>query len=124
MSKRVHFLKKSKAIDLRKIIHFLKNFFVLEANLLASVWLLRSRIAFSVDEKDVFLDKKYLLKRVQFLKKSKAIALEKSSIFEKIFVVETNLLASVWLLRSRIAFSVGEKDVFLTKNHCRRGSNF
>ena len=82
-------------------------------------------MAFSVGEKDVFLDKKSLLKRVQFLKKSKAIALEKSSIFGTIFfVLEANLLASVWLLRSRIAFSVGEKEVFLTKDHCRRGSNF
>ena len=62
--------------------------------------------------KKFFFDKKSLSKRVQFLKKSKAIALEKSSIFEKIFVLQTNLLASVWLLRSRIAFSVGEKDVF------------
>ena len=102
----------------------MKNFFVLEANLLASVWLLRSRIAFSVGEKDVFLDKKSLLKRVQFLKKSKAIALEKSSIFEKIFVLETNLLASVWLLRSRIAFSVGEKDVFFDKKSLSKRVQF
>ena len=73
----------------------------------------------------MFFDKKSLSKRVKFLKKRKAIALEKSSHFlKKIFVLEANLLASVWLLRSRIAFSVGEKDFFLTKNHCRRGSNF
>ena len=72
-----------------------------------------------------FFDKKSLSKKVHFLKKSKAIiALEKSSIFEKIFVLEANYLASVWLLGSRIAFSVGEKDFFLTKNHCRRGTNF
>ena len=88
-------MKKSKAIALEKSSIF-EKIFVLETNLLASVWLLRSRIAFSVVEKDVFFDKKSLSKRVQFLKKSKAIALEKSSIFEKIFVLEENLLASVW----------------------------
>ena len=83
-------MKKSKAIALEKSSIF-EKIFVLETNLLASVWLLGSRIAFSVGEKDVFFDKKSLLKRVHFLKKSKAIiALEKSSIFEKIFVLEAN----------------------------------
>ena len=60
--------KKNKAIASEKSSIFRNFFFVLEANLLASVWLERGRIAFSLGGK-TFFDKRSLSKRVQYLKK-------------------------------------------------------
>ena len=109
-------MKKSKAISLEKSSIF-KKIFVLEANLLACVWLERGRIAFTVDGKDFFLTKNHCRRGTNFRQKMKAIAIEKSSIFKFFCFLEANLLASVWL-------KIGSKDIFLIKNHCRRGSDF
>ena len=60
-----------------------------------------------------FFSQKIIVEEGPIFEKNKAIASEKSSIFRNFFfVLEANLLASVWLERGRIAFSLGGKDFF------------